>query len=222
MIVTIDGPAGSGKSTAARNLAQQLSLEFLDTGATYRAATLKALQELGDLSKADDNQLARAAKDAQIQLLSRDGDLRVLLDGRDVSAEIRSTRVTENAHHLAKCPGVREVLVELQRDIGRRLGDFVTEGRDQGTVVFPQAQKKIYLDARPEVRAKRRLAELRTRGEQADYQQVLDAILRRDQRDASRSVGPLARPEDAVVLDTSDLDPGQTLDALIAIVRERP
>lgn len=220
MIITIDGPAGSGKSTAARNLAARLGFDFLDTGATYRAATLKAIQELGDLEAADEQQLARIAQGAQIEMHIRDHQLRVFLDGADVSKKIRSSSVTQNVYHLAQCPAVREVLVELQRQIGAKMGDFVTEGRDQGTVVFPQAQKKIYLDARDEVRAGRRLKELQASGEEADYESVLQAIRRRDHRDRSRSVGPLARPADACVLDTSQMDPEQVVQAMLKIVQE--
>ncbi len=220
MIITIDGPAGSGKSTAARNLAARLNFDFLDTGATYRAATLKALRELGHLESADEQQLARIAREAKIEMRTQDHNLRVFLEGEDVSEQIRTSAVTQNVYHLAQCPAVREVLVQLQRQIGAEMEDFVTEGRDQGTVVFPQAQKKIYLDARAEVRAGRRLEELQASGEEADYDSVLQAIRARDQRDLNRAVGPLARPADAYVLDTSEMDPEQVIQAMLKIVQE--
>jgi cytidylate kinase len=216
MIVTIDGPAGSGKSTAARNLARALNIAFLDTGATYRAVTCKMLEE--GVDPADDGAVLDVARRAEIRLLGDADGLRVYLDGRDVSARIRTAEVTENAHHVAGRGAVREVLVELQRRIGRSLGDFVTEGRDQGTVVFPEADVKVFLTASPQVRAQRRLAELVAAGERASFEDVLAAIERRDHRDRSREVGPLRCPDDAVVLDTSELDAVQTRRALVEIV----
>ena len=154
MIITIDGPAGSGKSTAARELAKALGIAFLDTGATYRAVTLKALR--AGVNLADTDALLAAAKAARIEVNPGELGAQVILDGHDVTAEIRSVEVTENAHYVADNLPVREVLVELQRRLGAALGSFVTEGRDQGSVVFPQADIKFYLDASPDVRAQRR------------------------------------------------------------------
>ncbi len=218
MIITIDGPAGSGKSTAARNLARRLDVAFLDTGATYRAATLRALREGVDLN--DKAALARCARQARIELDPDGGELRVRLDGQDVSRDIRTSRVTDNVRHLANSPQVREVLVELQRSIGGQLGSFVTEGRDQGSVVFPDADVKFFLQADPAVRAERRLAELRNAGEDVSYQAVLDAIEQRDHNDRTRPVGPLVEPEGAIEIDTTDLSPEQTLNALEQHVKE--
>ena len=219
MIITIDGPAGSGKSTAARELAKALRIAHLDTGATYRAVTLKALREGGDLT--DESALARIAREMDIRLLPTDQRMGVILDGQDVSREIRSEAVTANSHYAARSPAVREVLVELQRRLGRQLGSFVTEGRDQGSVVFPDADMKFYLDARPETRARRRCDELRADGEPADYERVLQAIVRRDARDSRRVVAPLVRPADAIVIDTSDNTIEQTAAALLEHVRSR-
>ena len=216
MIITIDGPAGSGKSTAARKLAEALGIAFLDTGATYRAATFKALRDGVDM--ADEAALLASTQSADIELLPGPEGMRVLLDGRDVSREIRSAEVTDNSHHIAGSPAVRDVLVQLQRRIGRHLGDFVAEGRDQGSVVFPDADVKFYLDASPEVRAKRRTAEMLAAGHQVDYQQVLQAIIDRDDRDRSRPVAPLVKPAGAVVVDTSGLAIEQTTAALLQAV----
>lgn len=202
MIVTIDGPAGSGKSTAARELAKALGIAYLDTGATYRAVTLKALRTGIDL--ADEQALLDVARQADIVLEPCGQTLRVLLDGQDVSREIRSLAVTDNAHYVARSPAVREVLVELQRRIGSALGSFVSEGRDQGSVVFPRADVKFYMDAPPEVRAKRRWQELLADGEPADYQKVLDAIVQRDGRDRARAVAPLVKPDGCIEIDTAD------------------
>jgi cytidylate kinase len=219
MVITIDGPAGSGKSTAARNLAAALNIAYLDTGATYRAATLRALRQGVDLR--DDQALAETARRADIRLVPHDQSLRVLLDGEDVSRDIRTQRVTDSAYHLAGSPLVRKVLVELQRRIGSALSEFVSEGRDQGTVVFPDADVKFFLDATADVRARRRCLELQQAGEDARYEEVLESIVQRDRRDRGRAVGPLAVPADAVHVDTTDKTPDETLDALLAGVRER-
>jgi CMP/dCMP kinase len=216
MIITIDGPAGSGKSTAARHLAQALGIAFLDTGATYRATTLRAMRTGADLT--DPQAMARTAAEMDLRLVIDDGQLRVLLDGLDVTDEIRSEAVSTNAHHAARPPQVRAVLVDLQRRMGQDLGQFVTEGRDQGTVVFPQADVKIYLTARPEVRAQRRVDQLRQAGEPADFDNVLAAIHRRDRSDRGRQIGPLCVPPGAALVDTSEMAPDQTLAALLRCV----
>ena len=216
MIITIDGPAGSGKSTAARKLAEALGIAFLDTGATYRAATYRALRE--GVDTADEAALVASTRAADIDLQPGPEGMRVLLDGRDVSREIRSAQVTDSVHHIATSPAGRELLVRLQRRIGARLGEFVAEGRDQGSVVFPGADVKFYLDASAEIRAKRRTAEMLAAGQQADYRQVLRAILDRDERDRSRPVAPLVTPAGAVVLDTSGLSIDQVTAALLRAV----
>ena len=201
MIVTIDGPAGAGKSTAARNLAEKLGIPYLDTGATYRAVTLKALRCGASLR--DEQALARLAREMQLDLEPGPDGVRVILDGHDVTKDIRLAEVTENVHYVASSPAAREVLVGLQRRIGSRLGDFVAEGRDQGSVVFPDADVKFYLDAKPHVRAARRHKEMIERGERAEAHEVLDAVTRRDLRDRNRDVAPLVRAEGAIEIDTT-------------------
>ncbi len=212
MIVTIDGPAGSGKSTAARELAGALGIAFLDTGATYRAVTLEALRRGTDLE--DDRALVELARGLDIRFAPAGRDVRVLLGGRDVTREIRSEEVSAGSHHAAGSPAVREVLVELQRRLGRQLGSFVAEGRDQGSVVFPEADVKFYLDARAEVRARRRHEEMLAAGRPCDYQEVLESILRRDARDRSRPVAPLVEPEGAIAIDTSEMSIQQVVEEL--------
>ena len=203
MIVTIDGPAGSGKSTVAAELASALGIAHLDTGATYRAATLKALESGARMD--DESALVDIARSAQIELVPQPGGSRVLLDGRDVTSEIRYRKVSDNVHFLASCPSVRQVLVELQRRLGAGLVDFVAEGRDQGSVVFPDADVKFFLTASPDVRARRRGKDLAGAGEQVAHDQVLQAIIERDQHDLSRNVAPLVKPEGAIEIDASDM-----------------
>ena len=205
MIITIDGPAGSGKSTAARQLAKALGIAYLDTGAMYRALTLAALRRKLDL--ANEAALEELARGLDLRLEQTGGQLRVILAGQDASREIRQAEVTENAHYAARAPGVRAVLVDKQRQIGLQLnrsaGGVVAEGRDQGSVVFPDADFKFFLDATPEVRARRRCEEMLADGQQADFQQVLQALLTRDGRDRSRLAAPLVVPEGAIQIDTS-------------------
>lgn len=218
MIVTIDGPAGSGKSTAARNLAKKLGFEYLDTGATYRAATLKAIRCGTDLT--DQAALARLAGEMDLHLIPNADGLRVILDGQDVTEAIRSPEISDNAHYLANAPSVREVLVALQRKIGRELGNFVTEGRDQGSVVFPDADVKIYLDADPKERAQRRYKEFIARGEKTTLDAVLQSVIHRDQRDRGRTVGPLVKPQGAEVINTTGKSIEQTYEELLACVEK--
>ena len=216
MIVTIDGPAGSGKSTAARNLAGKLDIAFLDTGATYRATTLKALREGADLE--DEAELTEIARRMDLEMRPHCDGVHVFLDGRDVTDEIRSAEVTDNTHYVARSAGVREILVELQRRLGAQLGDFVAEGRDQGSVVFPDADFKFFLAASPEVRARRRHAEMVEAGQDVTYDDVLRGIVRRDGRDRNRSVAPLVKPPGAVEIDTTDNTIEQTTEELLRAV----
>lgn len=217
MIITIDGPAGSGKSTAARELAKALGIAHLDTGATYRAVTLLAMRRGLDLT--DETALAELAREMNIEMTSSPNRVSVLLDGRDVTDEIRTEAVSANSRHAASSPAVREVLVELQRRLGEQLGSFVTEGRDQGSVVFPEADVKFYLDATAAQRAQRRYRELQSHGQKANYETVLEAIIQRDRRDRTRTVGPLVIPEGATVIDTSDTDIPQMTRKLLDHVR---
>lgn len=216
MIITVDGPAGSGKSTVAREVAKALGIAYLDTGATYRAVTLKALREGVNIN--DSAALASIARDANIRLSPAADGLNVFLDGSDVTKDIRLAEVTENAHYVANEPKAREVLVQLQRRLGRQLGSFVAEGRDQGSVVFPEAEFKFYLDATPEIRARRRYDELIAAGQAADFKGVLASINQRDSRDRSRDVAPLIKPPGAVLIDTSGMTVEQVVAAILRVV----
>jgi CMP/dCMP kinase len=214
MIVTLDGPAGAGKSTVARALAARLRFRFLDTGAMYRTVALAGARRGLDWS--DPAALVELVRNSKIELASD----QVLLDGDDITREIRTSEVTAITHYAANNPGVRAILVEEQRRIAGN-DDLVTEGRDQGTVVFPQAECKIYLTASPHERALRRHRELLARGEDVPFDELLLQQNQRDHSDASRSVGPLARPADAIELRTDGLSQEQVIDRLEAIVRER-
>ncbi len=219
MIITIDGPAGSGKSTAARELAKALGISYLDTGATYRAVTLEAIRQGTDLT--DDTGLSTIAREVDIRLVPEPQGVRVVLDGRDVTRRIRSAEVSDNSHYVARSPTCREILVALQRELGEQLGDFVAEGRDQGSVVFPDADIKFYLDAAPETRARRRYDEMKANGEQVEFDQVLQAILERNGKDRTRAVAPLVKPENAVELDTTDMDIPQVVAELLEHVERK-
>jgi len=214
MIVTIDGPAGAGKSTVARQLADRLGFRFLDTGAMYRAVTLAALRR--GLAWEDASGWAEVARRITIQFAGP----RVLLDGEDVSDAIRTSEVTAHIRYAADNPAVREHLVQLQQAIGQT-GDIVTEGRDQGTVVFPHAGCKVFLTASPEERARRRVDDLQQRGETPRLAEVLAQQFARDQRDSSRAVGPLVKAADAVEVVTDGLSIDAVVDRLADLVNRR-
>jgi cytidylate kinase len=212
MIVTIDGPAGAGKSSAAQALAERLGFEFLDTGAMYRAVTLAAVRRGLDWNRP--GALPELARGLQIDI----DDRRVWLDGEEVTDAIRTSKITSLVYHAANNKRVREQLVELQRRAAAGK-NVVTEGRDQGTVVFPDAECKIFLTATPEERARRRMDDLTARGERIAFDTVLADQTLRDQRDAERSCGPLIRADDAIELVTDGLSPDEVVQRLEAIVR---
>ena len=211
MIITIDGPAGAGKSTVAKALARRLGYRFLDTGAMYRAVTLAAMRRGLDDSRPEEI----VALVGNIEVIVEED--RVLLDGDEVTAEIRTPEVTANTHWAADNPGVREQLVEWQRRIGKS-EDIVSEGRDQGTVVFPDAQCKIFLTATPAERARRRAADLSARGQSLSEEEVLSQQTQRDRRDESRACGPLIAAKDAVEVITDGLSQQEVVDRLAKLV----
>lgn len=212
MIVTIDGPAGAGKSSIAKEVAQRIGFELLDTGAMYRAVTLGVLRAKLDLNDVD--RLVRYAAAADLQWT----DHRMLLDGEDVSDEIRTPDVTAAIRYLADPPAIRERLSEQQRRIaaGRNI---VTEGRDQGAEVFPHAQCKLFLTASPEERARRRQQQLAAAGRHVTLEEILTTQNQRDLEDRMRPVGRLRAAPDAVVISTDGLTQGEVLEKVLAVVR---
>jgi cytidylate kinase len=212
-VVAVDGPVGSGKSTVARRAAARLGFVYLDTGAMYRAIGLLATE--AGVSLSDEPAVVAVAHRAGLRF---DGAGRLFAGERDVSEEIRTLEMGEAASLVSALPGVRALLVEEQRRIGAG-SDIVMEGRDIGTNVFPDAEVKVYLTARPEVRAARRAAELRACGDDVDDATVLAALLERDARDSTRSVAPLRKADDAVEVDTSAMTLEEAVDAVVAVAR---
>jgi cytidylate kinase len=217
MVITIDGPAGTGKSSVALAVAERLGFDFLDTGAMYRAIGLAALRREAKLD--DPRELAFIARHAKITFDWAKHPPGVFLNGEPVGHLLRGGEATRAASYVAVVPAIREQLVTQQQQIGRERGNLVTEGRDQGTIVFPQAELKFYLDASPQERARRRVAQLRHRGEIVDYHEILNQIVARDHRDASRAVGPLAVPKDADVVDTTTMSQDQVIDHIVSRAR---
>ncbi|MBU1121323.1 MAG: (d)CMP kinase [Candidatus Omnitrophica bacterium] len=210
MIIAIDGPAGSGKTTVAKLLSKRLKISYLDTGATYRALTLKALED--NLNLGDESVLVDLAKKIKLKIESE----KVYLDGVDVSSKIRVPRIDKNISVVVSHPAVRQQMVNLQRQMAKE-GDFVVEGRDITTVVFPGAQKKFYLDAQFSLRVRRRFEELIEKEIVVDFDELKEDLKRRDHADKNREVGPLRISDDAILVDTT----GLTLDEVIDVLMEQ-
>lgn len=217
-VVTIDGPAGAGKSTTARLLAARLGYAFLDTGAIYRAVALAARRR--DIAWVDGVGMGRLAAGLAIGFLPEGDVNRVLLDGVDVTTDIRAPEISEGASQVSAHPQVRDALLDLQRSIGAQ-GRVVAEGRDTGTVVFPGAEAKFFLTATPEERARRRTVELQAAGRVAVFATVLAEIQQRDERDSTRAAAPLRKADDAVEIDSGGLNPTQVVGRMTEIVRVR-
>lgn len=218
LIIAIDGPVGSGKSTLARRVAELMGYIYIDTGAMYRALALKALRDGISFHDSDDALLALAQK-TRIDLRAEDGTQRVLLDREDVTTAIRTPEVSQAASKIAVNAGVRHVLVAEQRRAGER-GGVVMEGRDIGSVVFPDAQLKIFLTASPETRAERRWREHQQKGDVIDQQKTLEEIRERDRRDRERSTSPLVRAADAVVVDSTAMEPEEVARLVVMLAKE--
>jgi cytidylate kinase len=218
LIIAIDGPAGAGKSTVAQTLAERLGLLYVDSGATYRAAALKVLK--AGVSPDDEAVVAELVAGANIQLVAGDSGPHALLDGDDVTAAIRAPEVSLAAAKVSHYPTVRQKMVSLQRSLARGRG-VVMEGRDIGTVVFPEASLKVFLTAASKERARRRLDDDQQRGQAVGLEQTIAAIERRDQLDRERKMSPLVPAPDAVMVDSTNLTADQVVEHILEAARDR-
>lgn len=217
LVIAIDGPAGSGKSTVSKSVAKRLGILYIDTGAMYRALTLKAMR-LG-LNLEDEEALKDLAGSTKIDLIEKDEVLKVTLDGEDVSGLIRTPELTNNVKYIARVPGVRKEMVKLQRMVGKKSKGAVLEGRDIGTVVFPDAKYKFYLDADKEERARRRHKELVGLGEKVTFDEIKKDVVTRDESDMKRAVGALKRSPDAVLIDTTKLSIDGVVEKILSHIK---
>ena len=214
--VAVDGPAGSGKSTVAKELAKELGLIYVDTGAMYRSIGYQCIKN--GISTADTDAVAEAAKNINMEICYIDGKQRIFVDALDITDEIRTQNVADAASAVAKIPEVRKTLVKLQREIAKN-NNVIMDGRDIGSNVLPDAQVKVYLDADVSERAKRRCGELAEKGEQHDFYKVLDEIMARDKQDKERKVNPLVIADDAVIIDTTNMKITQVKEAIAELIR---
>ena len=216
LIVAVDGPSGTGKSTMCRALAKRLDAKYVDTGAMYRVATLAVLR--AGVDPADTAKVIEATADLPLQVSDDPDSTEVLFAGEDVKGEIRGAEVTKHVSAVSAIPEVRVNLVELQRKLARESGRAIVEGRDIGTVVLPDAPAKVFMTASAEVRAKRRYDQDVAAGREADFDAVLADVQRRDEADSSRATSPLKPADDAVLVDTSEMTPDEVLAALTEVV----
>lgn len=215
--IAVDGPAGAGKSTVSRAVARELGIIYLDTGAMYRALGLKAVRLSIDPN--DESGVMTFLPETRVEIEYREGVQHILLDGEDVSQQIRQHEISKAASDISKIPAVRIRMVELQREIAAA-NDVIMDGRDIGSYVLPDAPCKFYLDARPEVRAARRVRDLEAKGQTASFEEILRDIVERDRNDSTRAFAPLKCVEDAVRVDTSDMSEEQVIAFLVEKVRQ--
>lgn len=211
--IAIDGPAGAGKSTIAKAVAKSLGYYYVDTGALYRGLAFGLMQK--GVPFADEKAVEKEILNVDVELLYENGVQKVFCNGKDCSALIRTSEIGEGASVISQYASVREKLLDLQRNVARQ-HSCVMDGRDIGSVVLPHANKKFYLTASPEVRARRRTLEFREKGEPANYENILEEVKKRDERDMNRAVAPLKQVEDAIFIDSSDLNIEEVVDRILA------
>jgi len=216
--IAIDGPAGAGKSTVARLVAQRLGYTYIDTGAMYRALTLDALEQGLDLN--DEDALVEALQKMNLTIEPGSAGNQVFIHGRDVTKDIRSPQVTEHVSLVSSYPKVRDAVVRIQKEMAQQ-DNVVMDGRDIGTVVMPDAELKVYLDASVEERARRRGLELERKGFPVQHEELIERIRQRDEFDSTRAASPLRKAEDAVVVDTTSLSVNEVVDLILAYCRGR-
>ena len=219
VVITVDGPSGAGKGTLCYALADELGFELLDSGAIYRVTALAALKSAVDLS--DEIALAELARKLDIQFVPQDGEVQILLNADNVSAQIRTQEVADAASKVAVFPQVRAALLQLQQDFAAKGRGLIADGRDMGTVVFPNAQVKLFLDASAEERAKRRYKQLQNKGISGNFEQILAEVKERDFRDRNRAVAPLKPAEDALLLDSTQLSIDEVIAQALAYIRQK-
>lgn len=216
--VAIDGPAGAGKSTISRKAAAELGFIYIDTGALYRTVGLNALRLGVDIQK-DEAVISTLTDDLKVELKFTDGEQRMFLNGEDVSSDIRTPEASMAASRVSAVPKVRQYLFDLQKNLAKS-NNCIMDGRDIGTVVLPDADVKIFLTASPEARAERRYKELKEKGVEASYEEVLNDMIKRDYDDSHRAIAPLKQADDAILCDTSDIDLQQSIELIINTIKE--
>ncbi|MBQ7861731.1 MAG: (d)CMP kinase [Clostridia bacterium] len=216
--VAIDGPAGAGKSTISRKAAAELGFIYIDTGALYRTVGLNALR-LGVDIQNDEAVISTLTDDLKVELKFTDGEQRMFLNGEDVSSDIRTPEASMAASRVSAVPKVRQYLFDLQKNLAKS-NNCIMDGRDIGTVVLPDADVKIFLTASPEARAERRYKELKEKGVEASYEEVLNDMIKRDYDDSHRAIAPLKQADDAILCDTSDIDLQQSIELIINTIKE--
>ena len=219
LVIAIDGPAASGKSTVAAMLAQKIGAVFLDTGAMYRAVTLAAMQKNIDLH--DEAALLEMIEKTDFSFIPLKNQIQVSVDNNDVTGDIRNPNVTENVKHIAAMPAVRDRLVKMQRQFAQKHKRIVTEGRDQQTIAFPDADFKFFITAEPGERARRRQAQLKQTGHEQDIREIRTNIQKRDDSDLQRNTGPLAPAKDAVTIDTTNYSAEQVIEKLLEYINKK-
>jgi len=220
LIIAIDGPAGSGKSTVSKILAKRISYTYLDTGALYRAVAYRVLKEgIAHGAHGDETRLSQLCGRIKIGLKTIDGDLRVFVDDEDVTDRIRTEDIGVIASTVSAMPVVRETLLSIQREMGEN-GGIVAEGRDMGTVVFPHADLKFFFNADVSERAKRRFLELKEKGIPVDFDEIRESVLQRDRQDMARDIAPLRVPSDAIVIDTTSVTAEEVIDTIAVYIEK--